>query len=253
MTTRRHRPPEITAELRPLRGTILLDLLHVVTTMTTGSAAPRQPDTTQGPTTQTLMVQPLTRRVGTILSRLIVMSTIAGGLPLRGTHLTLPPAVVAAVLHQPVVGMTLTAHLPGKIPLCSTTLSFNSSTGITLPVPYPLDLMIILPPERIPPMDHQTLAIGMLTPWISGSLLTPSCRRRSQSPPPRSSSSAFEPVYQGGTGGPPYTGGGPPAGYTGGNGYSGNNPPPRSAGGTRDYPPRASRDNAEPPPGYRRL
>jgi len=188
-----------------------------------------------------------------MLSRLIVTSTIAGGLPLRGTHPTLPPAVVGVAPHRPVAGMTLIAHLPGKILLPSSTLSLNSSPGITLLVPCPLDLMIILPPERIPQMGHQTLAIGMLIPWVSDLPLIPSCRRRSQSPPPRSSSSAYEPVYQGGTGGPPYTAGGPPAGYTGGNGYSGNNPPPRNAGGTRDYPPRASRDNAEPPPGYRRL
>jgi len=112
--------------------------------------------------------------------------------------------------------------------------------------------MIILPPERMLPMDRPTLVTGTPILQVSDQWLTSPSRRRSQSPP-RSSSSAYDPGYQGGTGGPPYTGGGPPAGYTGGNGYPGNNPPPRNTGGTRDYPPRASRDNAEPPPGYRRL
>ena len=107
--------------------------------------------------------------------------------------------------------------------------------------------MIILP-DRIQ-MDHRTLAIGKLNPPLLPPRLTRYCRRRSQSPPPRSSSSAYDPSY----GGAPYSGGGPPAGYTGGNGYPGNNHPPRNTGGARDYPPRTSRDNAEPPPGYRRL
>lgn len=253
MTTRhRHRPPEITAELRLLRGTILLDLLHAVITTTTGCAGLRQLDTTRGHIIQTLTVLPLTRRAETTLNQLIATSTIAEGLPLRGIHLIHPPAAVA-VVHQPVVGMTLIAHLPGKTLVPSTIISLNSSLGITLPVPCPLDLMTFLPLERLLPMDHPTLAIGMLILQISYPSLMLPHRRRSQSPPPRSSSSAYDPNYQGGTGGPPYTGGGPPAGYTGGNGYSGNNPPPRNAGGTRDYPPRASRDNAEPPPGYRRL
>ena len=61
------------------------------------------------------MVQLLTRRVGTIPSRLIVTSTTAEGLPPRGTRLILPQAAAVVVLHQPVVGMTSTAHLPGKI------------------------------------------------------------------------------------------------------------------------------------------
>ena len=219
--------------------------------MNIGCAGLRQPDTTRGHTIQTLTVRPLTRRVGTTLNPLTVTSTTAGGLHPRGTHLTHPLAVVAVVLHRLVVEMTLTAHLPGKILPHPLTLSLNSSSGTILPVLCPLDLMITLPLERILPMDRPTLVIGTLILQAPDPQLTPYYRRRSQSPPPRSGSSAYDPGYPPGPGGPPYSGGGPPAGYTGGNGYSGSNPPPRNAGGTRDYPPRASRDNAE--PGYRRL
>ena len=181
------------------------------------------------------------------------MSTTAEDLPLRGTHLTHPPAVVAVVLHQSAVEMTLIAHLHGRILLHSVAPLLNFFPGTTLPVPCPLDLTITLLLEQTLPMVHPTLAIGTLILLVPDPVLTFHCRRRSQSPPPRSGSSAYDPGYPGSAGGPPYSGGGPPAGYTGGNGYSGSNPPPRNAGGARDYPPRASRDNAEPPPGYRRL
>ena len=162
MITHHRHPPGITAELQPPRGTILLDLLHAVITMTTGCAGLHQLDTTRGRTIQTLTVQLLTRRAGTILSRLIVISTIAEGLPPRGTHLILPPVVAVVVLHQPVVGMTLTAHLPGKVFLPSATPSLKPSLEITLLVPCPLGLTIILLPERILLMVRPTLAIGML-------------------------------------------------------------------------------------------
>lgn len=176
----------------------------------------------------------------------------AEGLPPRDTPLTLLPAAVAVVLRN-VVGMILTAHLLGKILFDAPLPSLTFPLGITLPVPCLLGLMIILPPERTPPTVLPILVTGMPSLRVSCPQLMPLGRRRSQSPPPRSSSSAYDPGYQGGAGGPPYNGGGPPAGYTGGSGYSGSNPPPRNAGGARDYPPRASRDNTEPPPGYRRL
>ena len=106
------------------------------------------------------MVQLLTRRVGTLLSRLIATRTTAEGLPLRGTRLTLPLAVAVVALHHPVVGMTLIVHLLGKSFLHLITPSPESFPGIILPVPCPLGLMIILPPERIIPTDRPILVIG---------------------------------------------------------------------------------------------
>jgi len=140
--------------------------------MTTGCAGPHQPDTTPGHTIQTLMVQPLTGRAGTTLSPLTVTPTTAEAPLLRDTHPTLPPAAVAVVLRQPVVVMTLIAHLPGKIIPHSATPSLNPSPETTLLVLCPLDLMIILLPERTFPKDHQTLAIGTLIlrapdPWLT--------------------------------------------------------------------------------------
>ena len=160
MTTHLPHLLEITVDPRLLRGTILPDL--AVTTMTTGCVGLSQLDTTRGHTIQILTARPLTRRIGTILSLLIVTSTTAEDLPLRGTHLILPPAAVAVVLHRPAVEMTLTVLLPGKILLHSTMTSLNSSPGTTLPVLCPLDLTITLPPERTPLMDHLILAIGVL-------------------------------------------------------------------------------------------
>lgn len=133
----RRLPPGTTADLRPLHETTLLDLPHGVTTTTTG-CVDHPPDTTHGHTTQTPMDKHRTPQTETIPRR--VTTTIAEGLPLRDTHLTLPPAVAA--LHHPAAGMTLNAPLP----------------GITLHVPCPLDLLIILL-DRIP-TDPRTLGIG---------------------------------------------------------------------------------------------
>jgi len=167
MITRHRHPPGISAEVQLLRGTIPLDPLHAVTTMNIGRAGLRQPDTTRGHTIQITTVQPLTRRVGTLLSRLIATRTTAEGLPLRGTHLTLPLAVVVVALHHRVVGMTLIAHPLGKTFLHLVTPSPKSFPGITLPVPCPLGLMIILPPESMLPMDRPILVIGTPIPQVS--------------------------------------------------------------------------------------
>lgn len=129
--------PGTTADLRPLHETTLLDLPHGAITTTTG-CVDHPPDTTHGHTTRTLMDKQLTPQTETIPRR--ATTTNAEGLSLRGTHLTLPLAVAA--LHHLVAGMTSIAPLP----------------GITLRVPCPLDLSIILP-DRIP-TDPRTLGIG---------------------------------------------------------------------------------------------
>ena len=140
--------------------------------MTTGCVGSRQPDTTGGHTIQTPMAQPPTRRAGTMVSPLTATSTTAEAPLLRGIHPTLPPAAVAVVLHQPAVGTTSIAHLPGKTLFYSATPSLNSSPGTTPLVLSPLDLMITLLPERTHPTDHPTPAIGMLTPQTPNPWLT---------------------------------------------------------------------------------
>ncbi|PCH33299.1 hypothetical protein WOLCODRAFT_135044 [Wolfiporia cocos MD-104 SS10] len=77
----------------------------------------------------------------------------------------------------------------------------------------------------------------------------PRYRRRSQSPVPRTASGYESSGYQGGSGGPPYTGGS--SGSFAGNGYTSGSAPARSSGASRDYPSRSARDT-EPSAGYRR-
>ena len=50
-----------------------------------------------------------------MVNQLIVTHTTAEGLHLRGTRLTLLLVVAVVALRHRAVGMTLIAHLPGKI------------------------------------------------------------------------------------------------------------------------------------------
>ena len=143
MTTHHH-PPGITAEVQLLRGTILLGPLRAVVTVTTGCVGLRQPNTTRGHTIQITTVQPLTRRVGTLLNLLITTRMTAEGLPLRGVRLTLSLTMVVVALHHRVVGMTLIAYLLGKTSPHLITPSPKS------PKYFPGDC----PPRPMPPMSY---------------------------------------------------------------------------------------------------